>query len=172
MSLNNSLKLLTVNARGLRDNLKRKAIFLYCKNKNPQCIFLQETHSNECDEKFWKTQWGDKILFSHGTSRSAGVAILLNNCPGKIMTNKSSLDCHWILLVLLLEDSTLILGNVYGYSNISQNKNLLLELEENILQLKERYTTNNVLLGGDWNMVLDEWMDRLPSKHTESHPNT
>ncbi len=32
MSLKNNLKLLTVNTRGLRDDLKRKAMFLYSKN--------------------------------------------------------------------------------------------------------------------------------------------
>lgn len=40
MSLNTNLKLLTINARGLRDNLKRKAMFLYCKSKSLQCIFV------------------------------------------------------------------------------------------------------------------------------------
>ena len=164
MSLKNNLKF-------LRDNLKRKAMFLYCKNKSPQCVFLQETHSNDSDEKFWSSQWGDKIIFSHGTSRSAGVAILFNNCSGKIAVTKSSNDGHWILCVLHFGDSSLILGNIYGYCNTGQNKNLLADVEETILQLKERFLTENVLIGGDWNMVLDEWFDRSPNKFTNSHPN-
>lgn len=68
--------------------IKRKSIFLFCKNEKAQCYLLQETHSNNTDEKFWSNQWGDKIVFSHGTNRSAGVAILLNNFPGKVVTTK------------------------------------------------------------------------------------
>ncbi len=155
----------------LSDNLKRKATFLFCKSKNPQCILLQETHSQDSDVKFWSTQWGDKIIFSHGTSRSAGVAILFNNCPGMVTTTKSSNDGHWIICVLQLDDSSLTLANIYGYNNTTQNKNLLSDIREAILELKERYHTENVIIGGDWNMVLDEWIDRSPSKFTGSHPN-
>ncbi len=52
-----------------------------------------------------------------------------------------------------------------------QNKNLLADIEESELQLKERYSTENVLIGGDGNMALDEWIDRSPSKFTSPHPN-
>ncbi|XP_044022606.1 uncharacterized protein LOC122861790 [Siniperca chuatsi] len=37
-----------------------------------------ETHSCASDATYWSTQWGDKILFSHGSNRSAGVAICFN----------------------------------------------------------------------------------------------
>lgn len=94
------------------------------------CIFLQETHSNESDEKFWSNQWGDKILFSHGTSRSAGVGILFNNCPGKVATTKSSDEGHWLLCVLHTDDSSVFLGNMYGYCNTVQNRNLLEEVTD------------------------------------------
>lgn len=104
MLLKCNLKLLTINTRGLRDSVKRKALFLYCKSKRAECILLQETHSNETDETFWATQWGDKIVFSHSTSRSAGVAILFNNCQGKIITTKSDENGYWILTVLQLDN--------------------------------------------------------------------
>ncbi len=41
------------------------------------CIsFLQENHCNKKDEKNWLDSWKGKIYFNHGTSQSAGVAIL------------------------------------------------------------------------------------------------
>lgn len=36
-----------------------------------QCV-LQETHSNEMEEKFWSNQGDDKIIFSHGTKIDQG----------------------------------------------------------------------------------------------------
>ncbi len=51
---------------------------------------MQETHSKPEDEKFWINQWGDKILFDHGSTRSAGVAVLFCNSPGKLITSRFS----------------------------------------------------------------------------------
>lgn len=167
-----NLKFLTINTRGLKDSVKRKAMFLYCKSKRAECILLQETHSNETDEKFWASQWGDKIVFSHGTSRSAGVAILFNNCQGKILATKSDDNGHWIVTVLQLDDSILILGNIYGHCNKLQNRNLLSKIQETVLQFKRKYVSENVILGGDWNMVKDDWIDRLPSKYNSTHLNS
>ncbi|XP_040908382.1 uncharacterized protein LOC121191268 [Toxotes jaculatrix] len=79
--LKTDISFFSVNTRGLKDSVKRKAIFLFCKGQQANCVFLQETHSDETDVKFWSQQWGDKIFFSHGTNRSAGVAICLNRCP-------------------------------------------------------------------------------------------
>lgn len=117
------------------------------------------------DEKFWSNQWGDKILFSHGTNRSAGVAILLNNFPGKVLTTNGDSLGHWILCVLEANDDFLILGNIYGYNNPNQNKNMFSEITKTIKDLCQRYPTNNFIFGGDYNMVMDEWLVRSPSKY-------
>lgn len=163
-SVNLDLYVMSLNVRGLRDSIKRNAIFLFCKSKRTHCALLQETHSNDGDEKLWSNQWGDKVLFCHGTNRSAGTAILLNNFPGKVVTSKKDINGHWILCVMSLEHSFLILGNIYGYNNINQNKKLLSEIDNIIKEFKIRYPTSNVILGGDFNMVYNEWLDRSPTK--------
>lgn len=61
------------------------------------------THSFDLDEKFWSNQWGDKICFSHDSNRSAGVAILINNFPGKILTTVRETCGHWIICVFELD---------------------------------------------------------------------
>lgn len=40
---------------------------------------IEETYSNDMDEKFWSNQWGDKIFFGHGKNRSAGIAFFFSN---------------------------------------------------------------------------------------------
>lgn len=102
-SLKNKLSFNSLNARGLKDNVKRKATFLFCKNQKAHMTFLQETHSCADNDSFWNNQWGDKILFSHGSNRSAGVAICFNNCPGNIVTFQADVEGHWLIAVLNIE---------------------------------------------------------------------
>ena len=40
---------------------------------------FQETHSTADVETRWQHEWGGKIIFSHGTSNSRGVAIVIRN---------------------------------------------------------------------------------------------
>ncbi len=160
-----------MNARGLKDKVKRKGIFLFCKGQKTHFVFLQETHSTEEDAAFWKMQWGDTILFSHGSSRSAGVAIRLNNCPGKVVTSKSDAHGHWLTAVVNCEGIFVILVNVYGYNSSGQNKILLSNITEALTQIKSKFQTNLVLIGGDFNLVPDEWLDRSPSSYTSHHFN-
>ncbi len=144
----------SLNVRGLQNLVKRKAMFLFCKNWDSHFIFLQETHSSECE----------KIVFSHGTTRSAGVAILFNKSPGKIITTRVDLNGHWVALVLNIEEVFFILINIYGYNSMSHNQRLFSELLDVIVELRTLYPTDNIILGGDFNIVPEEVIDRYPSK--------
>lgn len=161
----------SLNTRGLRDFVKRKSIFLFCKNERAQCFLLQETHSVDLDEKFWSNQWGDKIIFSHGSNRSAGVAILLNHFPGKILATVRDTCGHWLICVFEIDNHFLILGNIYGYNTLNQNKILIDEITNVVKDLCQRYPTEHLIFGGDFNMVMDNWLDRCPSKYSSHHYN-
>lgn len=162
----------SLNTRGLRDNVKRKSIFLFCKNVKASYILLQETHSVEADEKFWCNQWGEKIILCHGTNKSAGVALLFKNSRNKLETHRKDNLGHWLICVLKIDNSFLILCNVYGYNNVVQNKLLLTEITSHLKELSHKYSTNNIIMGGDFNIVYDEWLDRSPSKFQSHHINS
>ena len=51
------LTIVSFNVNGLRNNLKRKTVFHFLKIKKFDFILLQETHSNQTDEKLWKCEW-------------------------------------------------------------------------------------------------------------------
>ena len=55
------IKILSLNVRGLRNHVKRRALFLYPKNQKADFYCLQETFSNEVP---WASEW------SHGTKHS------------------------------------------------------------------------------------------------------
>lgn len=48
-SLKSRLSFCSLNARGLKDKVKRKGIFLFCKGQKSHFVFLQETHSTDED---------------------------------------------------------------------------------------------------------------------------
>ena len=74
-----NLKMLSLNVSGLRNAGKRKAIFSYLKNQKASIFCLQETFSKKDDEKIWTSEWGGKILFSHGTEHARGVCVMVNS---------------------------------------------------------------------------------------------
>ena len=91
---------MSLNVRGIRDAVKRKAMFLFCKRSEADLIPLQETHSSESDIKFWKGQWGNGIYCSHGTNHSAGVSVFLHTFRGDILEVVSSDDGRWLTIIL------------------------------------------------------------------------
>ena len=54
--------ILSLNVRGIRDQAKRRSIFLYHKDHNSKIYFLQETYSEPEDEIIWKNEWGGEIF--------------------------------------------------------------------------------------------------------------
>ena len=59
------ISILSLNVRGLRNQVKGRSIFSFLKDQNYQ-IYLQETFSDPNDESIWKSEWGGAIFFSHG----------------------------------------------------------------------------------------------------------
>ena len=72
-------KLVSLNVRGINNFHKRRAIFTWCRKRKADVIFLQETHSKEESEKQWVNEWSGKIVYSHGSPNSCGVAVLIRN---------------------------------------------------------------------------------------------
>lgn len=64
----------------------------------------------------------------------------------------------------------LILVNVYGCNSSGQNNVLFFNITNVVTQVKSKFHTNFVV-GGDFNLVSDEWLDRSPSSYTSHHFN-
>ena len=130
------------------DMAKRKSFFLFCKGKDVNIIFLQETHSKVEDITFWSKQ----CFFSHGTSRSAGVAILMKNLKGQVISHVADANGHWLILILTHDDVKFILINIYGYRS-TENKNLLEQISLQLDNIKSTYSTDKVIM--NINVLLD-----------------
>lgn len=153
------LNVISLNVQGLRNRAKRLKIFQYCKRFRANYVLLQETHSLMQDELGWKRDWGNDIFFSHGTSHSAGVAILIGKSNEKV--NNSNVMCdnqgRYIILEVELNKEVITLMNLYG-PNDDKGQKMYYEQIHRLLLTKVSGT--QLLLGGDFNIFLDHTLDK------------
>lgn len=159
-----SLSVVSLNTRGLRENVKRKALFLFAKQFKTDFVFFQETHSVGNDAKFWRSQWNNDLWFAHGSERSAGVATLKNTFSGNVLEVFSDHFGHFLCLLLSWNNSVFILVNIYGYNLNTENTKLFESLEERILLWFRKHPQAFLLIGGDFNITINDLVDRWPPK--------
>ena len=161
-----NLQIFSLNANGLGDSIKRQAVFSKLKRKGPGIFLLQETHTVKNVEELWYTQWGNgKIFFSHGTSNSAGVAILLSpNMDCEILQEKTDSDGRFIIIDVKICDKIYTIGNLYAPTrNFERQQRQVFQNFQNTLQSLEM---ENIILGGDFNLYLNPHLDKLDNMPT------
>lgn len=153
------IKISTFNTRGLGDTSKRILVFNWLQSNYKGIIFLQETHSTVETEKAWSNQWGGKIIFCHGTSRSRGVAILLSpDISSDIVSYETDGDGRFIAAVVELNDHRVVLCNIYA-----PTKDKPIEQKVFLDRTKEKlspYMDEDILIGGDFNVCIEPAMDK------------
>lgn len=167
-----TLSFLSLNARGLHNNVKCKALFLFARQFKSDFVYLQESHSNSDDANFWRSQWGNSIWLSHGTERSAGVATLKNRFNGDVLLTECDPAGHFICQAVKCYDLVFIITNVYGYNTNMENDHLFLTIENILVSWLDKFTHATLLLGVDFNNILDGYMDKWPpsqSYRTNAH---
>ena len=109
------LTMVSFNVNGLRNNLTRKTIFHFLKNKKFDFVLQQETHSNHTDEKLWKCEWEGDIFYSHGNNHSNGVAILAKKYL-KCKRKATYIDQagRILLIEIKFNEKVFAIGNVYA----------------------------------------------------------
>ena len=151
----------TYNCRGLRDVSKRQKIFKWLKEKQLEIVFLQETHSTTGDEAKWQREWGGKICFNHGKRDSKGVMVLFKpNMDIDILKIECVVEEGRVLLVdVNMNNIEMLLVNIYAPNADSPDffKELFTELST-----RDR---NNLIIGGDFNLVLDLKQDKDGGRH-------
>ena len=120
---------------------------------------MQETHSITDVEKQWKKDWGYDIIYNHGTSKSKGVAILLDNKHDyDILDLVSDEQGRFLLLDMEIDGQATILVNVVfpAKDNVKDKQ----ELITFISSIPENYVDKNLIFGGDFNICPDPMMDK------------
>lgn len=158
--------LVSRNARGLRNNIKRKALFLFAQQFKSDLFFLQESHSTVESINFWRAQWGNTLWLSHGTQRSAGVATLNDRFKGNIRTTECDPNGHYICQTVEFNGSVYIIANVYCDNTKKDNETLILKLDHILVTWLTKFHNAFLLLGG---ISIIFWMIVLTGHHPHSN---
>ena len=163
--MDNMVTLISLNVRGIREKVKRKNIFEWCKVKGGDIIFLQETYSTYEVEKTWETEWGGAMFFSHGTNHSRGTLVLIS--PNiKLKVNRVDIDQEgrFVLLNAETQGAKLLLGNVY-FPTRDKEKIRFEFLEKLDRAISQLVTPDcSLVLGGDFNIIMDGKLDHMGQK--------
>ncbi len=162
------IRLLSLNVRGLNDTEKRQSIFRWFKAQNQDVISLQETYSGEKNEQLWNKEWGSQCVYLHGTNHSCGLMILFSESLDlKIKNTIKDSKGRFILLKVLIQDTEFTLLNCY----IPNKPNEQLECFDRIQTLmgSQKIEKNEFsLMGGDFNVTLQQKVDKKGGKFYES----
>ena len=149
-----SLKIGSMNVRGLTDAKKRKDVFNWLKEKRYAIYCLQDIHVGENNLKQFEEDWGSKIITSIQSSESRGVAILFDkNLDYKVMEVEEIERGNSLIIQIEIYELKFHLCVIYG-PNID-SPNFYINLKNKLLQ-KDNIP---VVICGDWNVVMDYKLD-------------
>ena len=162
----NNIKIMSLNARGLRDIRKRSNLFFWLKEKQFNICLLQETYwTTDLKNKIQK-EWGRNLLMNFGTSHSKGTAILFSDkFDIHVINSHLSEDSRIILVNLKVEEETFSLLNIYAPNNMSDRKSFFFKVQKWI----DRFAINEekIIIGGDFNFTEDNKLDRSSNNNSK-----
>ena len=156
----------SLNVRGLGNNEKRREVFQWLRKKNYSIYMLQEAHCTERSSGTWAAEWGYTAFFSGLASNKAGVAILLNNnFTFNVLKQLCDKEGRYIIIDLEVDELTLTICNIYAPNK--DDHNFFQNVSEELL----RFKCQQIILGGDFNLVMDVAKDKKGGK-SMTHRNS
>ena len=161
-----SLKICSINVRGIGDNAKRREMFNWLRAKKFSIYMIQEAHCTENKSNIWRAEWGYQAFFSSCTSAKAGVGILFNNNFNlKVLKTYSDPDGRFIIIDIETDERKLTLANIYAPND--DNPSYFRKIYDHLLN----FNCEEIIMGGDFNLVLDIEKDKKggqPRTHKHS----
>lgn len=156
----NTLKIISLNVRGIGNFRKRRSVFNWCRKSRADLILLQETHSTNTSEIQWQHEWGGKILFSHGTNNSKGVAIIFRNGNNVDVSDIYHDNEGRILCINFVKDElNFTLVNIYA-PNIENLQNQFYDNLKDVFSQRKFEDSDRIIIGGDFNCILNAKLDK------------
>uniref|UniRef100_A0A3P8RWJ4 Reverse transcriptase domain-containing protein n=1 Tax=Amphiprion percula TaxID=161767 RepID=A0A3P8RWJ4_AMPPE len=149
------INIVSWNINGCSTPIKRKKILNYLKSHDTDVAYIQETHfENENEAVKLKRDWVGKIFHNSVSSKSRGVMILIHKKLHFVLLQQfKDEDGRLLCLQALINGVKVVLCNVYA-PNRDEPK-FIYKINEMLGNIE-----GHILLGGDFNNVLDEYIDR------------
>lgn len=162
--MSGQLKILTLNVNGLRDNRKLESLAAWLNFIRPEILFLQETHaiSNSDITAIKKKIGATASFYSHGTTRSCGVAtFLMPSFAGVPLSYRTDDAGRLISLDVSILGQRIRTLNLYAPNKPRQRTNFFRNLD---LYLEGPF--DDLVIAGDFNCVPDAALDRRSTGRT------
>ena len=118
-------------------------------------IFLQETHLKSKAENMVRAMWGYDCILNGNNTNSNGVAVLFrNNFDFSLHTVIRDDEGKHIILDIEMLGKRMTLVNLYAPSS-GDHPEYFEKIEKDI----DKIANNYILIGGDWNVVLNHALD-------------
>lgn len=160
---NVDVNIVSWNINGCGTPVKRKKVLSYLKSHNADIAYIQETHfANENEALKLKRDWVGKVFHNSRSSKSRGVMILINKRLNFVLLKESrDEDGRVLALQALINGVQVVLCNIYAPNR--DEPNFMDEVNKMLGNMK-----GQILLGGDFNNVMDEYIDRSAINATSS----
>ena len=158
----NEMEIITYNCRGLKDYRKLKRVLNSCagviKAKHLSLILLQETHLIKEEENKLRVMWRGGYVASPGQGASRGCLTLFDS-RWKVEENFVSADGRMTCSALSMGQTEVIIVNVYVPND--HDLNFIEMVFERIIEFRDKYPSYEIILAGDFNLVMDKDKDSI-----------
>ena len=147
----------SLNVRGLGNNDKRREIFQWLRKKKFSIYMLQEVHCTERYFETWAAEWGYTAFFSGIAGNKAGIAILFNNnFAFKVLRQTCDKEGRYLVIDLEVGGLILPICNIYA----PNKDDPICIFFQNIRDQITMFRCKEIILGGDFNLVMDVKKDK------------
>ena len=158
------LKIGTLNVRGLGNRIKRKSLFQYFNDKNLNIVYMQEVHCNKKTTQLWQNESGWDWFSASGTNNSRGAVIMIKKgCDIKVVKYVCDHDGRTVICNIVSDQIHYTLCNLYA-PNIDSPDFFL-----STFKTLEKMGTENIIIGGDFNLTMNPDIDRYNSLHNNKN---
>lgn len=143
------------NIKGANEPIKQGKILSHLKSLSVDIIFLQETHLKNDSHNRLRCRWIGQLYHSNFLSKAWGTAILIRKgIPFKHKETIVDKEGRYIIVTGELHSISLTLVNIYG-PNFDNP-----QFFQKIFALIPDMSQSNLIIRGDLNCVLDQYLDR------------
>ena len=125
-----AVSLASINVNGVAEHHKRNKVFEALRSLRIDIFVLQETHLADLSQgKTWENEWGGQAVWSPGSNRSAGVAVLIHpNSSVTLSDHKTDLAGRVLSVKLSRDNFSFQLLNLDAPSNHGDRKHFFSNL--------------------------------------------